>query len=265
MPFKFPYLLFIVLLLMGCEEVIDVNLDGAEQKVVVEAVITNLSGDARVAISSTNPVNDTATFNGLSGAEVRINGSNGRQYRFEERDKGIYLHERLAAIPGVTYTLTVNLEGKTYTATSTMPQWVRADSVFMTNDFLVNQTLKVANVAFKDDPSPGNAYLFEQYINKKKVDGFYIFNDDYTNGRPNIQKLFYFPGKYEDGISTGDSVLINFFNIEPQIYKYWFSVLRGSTGQSGQASPANPVSNMRGGALGYFSAQSRETFVIVAD
>lgn len=47
--------------------------------------------------------------------------------------------------------------------------------------------------------------------------------------------------------------------ISPEVYKYWYSLNAGATGGNNAASPANPVSNISGGALGYFSAQTAQT------
>jgi len=43
------------------------------------------------------------------------------------------------------------------------------------------------------------------------------------------------------------------------VYKYWYSLNDGATGTGQSASPANPVTNISGGALGYFSAQTVRT------
>ena len=53
-------------------------------------------------------------------------------------------------------------------------------------------------------------------------------------------------------------------NIDPVVYKYWFSLSQNATGETQSASPANPVSNIKGGALGYFSAHTISTKSIIA-
>jgi len=58
-------------------------------------------------------------------------------------------------------------------------------------------------------------------------------------------------------------VNIELHSIDPGVYKYWYSLDQGADGGS-SASPANPVSNISGGALGYFSAQAvREMKLVV--
>jgi len=45
-------------------------------------------------------------------------------------------------------------------------------------------------------------------------------------------------------------------NIDYPVYKYFFSLENSATGENQSATPANPVSNIKGGALGYFSVQT---------
>ena len=53
--------------------------------------------------------------------------------------------------------------------------------------------------------------------------------------------------------------------IDNAVYKYWFSLNQSATGTSQSASPANAVSNISGGALGYFSVHTVESKTVVAD
>ncbi|HYJ37819.1 MAG TPA: hypothetical protein VEV87_04350 [Chitinophagaceae bacterium] len=66
-------------------------------------------------------------------------------------------------------------------------------------------------------------------------------------------------------LETGDEVTIEMLTIDGVIFKYWNSLRSaGGDGSTSTASPANPVTNIEGGALGYFSAQTiRQKKVIV--
>ncbi|HKZ66576.1 MAG TPA: hypothetical protein VJ111_09490, partial [Chitinophagaceae bacterium] len=63
----------------------------------------------------------------------------------------------------------------------------------------------------------------------------------------------------DEDIKSGDTVKLDMLCIDPAVYKYWYSVNQSATGNSQSASPANPVSNISGGALGYFSAHTIQT------
>jgi hypothetical protein len=52
--------------------------------------------------------------------------------------------------------------------------------------------------------------------------------------------------------------------IDEAVYKYWYS-LHFNGGDGGNiATPANPVTNISGGALGYFSAQTVDRKTVIA-
>jgi len=52
--------------------------------------------------------------------------------------------------------------------------------------------------------------------------------------------------------------------IDKNVYEYWYSLDQSSTGSSQSAAPGNPVSNMQGGALGYFSANTLQSRSVVS-
>lgn len=161
-------------------------------------------------------------------------------------------------MPGKNYFLTVNVDGQTFTAGSSMPQKVLLDSIYITDEFLFTDTRKIVNAVYKDPAGRGNNYRFVQTVNGYKEKQIQILNDDYTDGNTVTSRLFFFSDEEDSGyINTGDIVDIDFLCIDAPIYKYWFSLFRSALGTSGQATPANPVSNMQGGALGYFSAHTR--------
>jgi hypothetical protein len=107
----------------------------------------------------------------------------------------------------------------------------------------------------------GNSYRFLQYINRKKDKGVYVINDDLTEGRNVTTTLF---TRENSVLKMGDTVAVEMHCIDPAMYKYWFSLSQSATGETETASPANPVTNLSGGTLGYFSAHTvRSKSIIV--
>ena len=130
--FKYLWvLLSFVLLLSSCEEVIELDLNTADQRFVIEAILTDQANGARIAISKTKSYASENEFNGISGAVVEITDELGRVTRItESTKKGIYTNATLKGVPTKIYQLKVVIEGKTFTANSTMPNVVRLDEVF---------------------------------------------------------------------------------------------------------------------------------------
>src|SRR5215216_7374429 len=71
-----PCILF-VLIFSSCEKVIDINLDDAEKKYVIEAIITDQPGTAKVLITQTKNFDEDNNFTGISDAIVAIKETGG--------------------------------------------------------------------------------------------------------------------------------------------------------------------------------------------
>lgn len=258
--------LFLLCNCMACEKVINVNLNDAEKKYVVEGVVTNRPGTCMVLLSQTKNFDENNDFAGVSGALVQITEEGGPTTLLTETAAGRYEAPALAGTSGKTYHLSVALNGQSFTATSTMPQPVKMDTIFVTDETIIKKTRKMVNVQFKDPPETGNNYRFIQYVNGVKEQNIFIRNDEYFNGNVVTNKLRY-PGDDDNKIESGDQVTVDMLCIDQAVYKYWYSLDRSATGGNrggGAATPANPVTNIQGGALGYFSAHTLQTKSIVA-
>ena len=269
------YISFILLLaasLSSCERVIDIDLHNAQAKFVIEGIVSNRPDTpARVLITTTKPFTEDNNFPGVSGATVTISDNGGAPVPLIEKTTGVYEAPLFGAI-GHTYDLKVTINGTLYTATSTMPQQIKMDSLYVTNESLFGDERKIANVDFKDPLGKGNAYRWIQYINERKEKTIFVRDDDLSDGRNVNRKLFYFndsddddPDKDARDIKTGDKLRIEMLCIDIYVYKYWYSLDASATGENQQATPANPVNNIKGGngVLGYFSAQTYESKEII--
>lgn len=255
---------FFLILLSSCTKVIDLNLNDAEKKYVIEGVITDQAGTSRVLISQTKDFDEDNGFVGVSGAIVTITESGGATTPLPETSTGVYEAPALRGAAGKSYTLSVTIGDQHFTGSSTIPGRVNLDTIFTTDELLFTDTRKIVNAVYKDPPGRGNNYRFIQYVNDIKEKQILIQNDEYTDSKVVNSKLFYFSDDDDDeGIQRGDEVRIEMLCIDANVYKYWFSLSRSATGGSGQATPSNPVSNLDGGALGYFSAQTYQSETMI--
>lgn len=250
----------------SCERVIDINLNSAAPKYVIEGVITNeTDAPATVKITQTKNFSEDNNFPPVKGAQVTISDNGGTPVVLAEQADGSYQTTAFYGQSGHTYVLNVTINGAVFTATSTMPQQVTMDSLYTSDENLFGDVLKIANVDFKDPAGKGNAYRWVQYVNGKKEKTIFVRDDDLTDGRQVNRKLFYFNDDDDDDsrdIKTGDNLTVNMFCIDMNVYKYWYSLDASATGENQQATPANPVTNIKGGALGYFSAHTFQTKTI---
>ena len=250
----------------SCQKVIDVDVKNAEKKYVIEAIVTDEAGLSKVLLTTTKNMSETNVFPGVSGAIVTVTDNTGSNTIFKETTTGYYLAPSFTGTAGKTYSLEVKVNGETFTAKSTMPQKINLDTLYISNEILFGETRKLVNLAYQDPPGKGQCYRYVQYINGKKSKPIFANNDDYSDGKYVETKLWYLVDEDEnpeEEIKSGDTVMLDMLCIDNVVYKYWYSVFQSATGNSQSASPANPVTNISGGALGYFSAHTKQTKSVV--
>lgn len=244
----------------SCEKVIDIDLNDVEKKYVIEGVLTDQEGSAVVQLSQTKNFSDDNQFVGVTGATVTVADNEGNTTTLQETAAGVYGSGSLTGESGKTYKLTVELGGTTFTASSIMPAKVNLDSLYITEDYFFGEVRKTVNVQYQDPPGLGQSYRFVEYVNGAKENRIFIRNDDYTDGNESTVKLLSPDDDDEDELKSGDLIKVDMLCVDAQVYKYWYSFITGGAeGGSNNASPANPVSNISGGALGYFSAHTLQT------
>lgn len=255
----------LVVLFSSCRKVINVDIAGVEKKYVIEAFVNDQQDSSRVLISTTKNISENNDYPGVGGASVTVTDDAGVVTTFIEDSAGYYSAPAFKGSVGRTYTLRVNINGTSFTAISSMPQKISMDTLFISDEILFGEARKIANTTYQDPPGKGQCYRYVQYINGKKTKTIFVNNDDYIDGKYVEAKLWYLADDDEDEekIERGDTVRLDMFCIDKAVYQYWFSLNQSATGNSQSASPANAVSNITGGALGYFSAHTAESKEIV--
>jgi hypothetical protein len=119
-------------------------------------------------------------------------------------------------------------------------------------------TKRYITIGYSDPPGIPNYYRWVQYVNGRQEKSIFTASDEFTDGLKIRGQLNYTNDTDDPNrdIKTGDSVRIDMLNLDSAVYQYWFSLRRNASGSGNTATPANPTSNISGGCLGYFSAQS---------
>ena len=260
-----------VFLFTSCEDVITLDLDNAEPRLVIESFITDQPGPYTVKITKSADFYDTNNFPLQSGAIVTISDNQGSpEDVLAEVSPGVYETTSIQGQRGVTYTLNVNLNSKTYTASSTMPTLLtpldsivyefEEESLFTDEGYYTTAYFKdpavVENYYRLNFFVNGEVYTFEEDTdNESEDDNFWLTRDKFTDG--NVQD-FEFPQK----LVTGDSVYIELHHLDRATFDYYRTIVDIKDG--GGVAPANPVSNFGDTVLGYFGAFSvTSNYVII--
>jgi hypothetical protein len=252
---KIASILAMGILLSSCEKEIELDLNSADPKYVIEA---ELPQNEVVTVNITKTVNfsDSNVFPKVKGAVVSITDNSGVSEQLIETADGQYKSQKIKGEEGKTYTLNISVEGKNFIANSTMPKAVLFTGVKANLSTFAPPGATAADnytifPQFIDPAELGNSYRFIQTRNGELDKSILVSNDNVGNGQPNARPIF--SQNFE--IKLGDEVTIEMRCIDKPVYDYFFSLnsIQGN-GPGGGTTPTNPVSNFTGGALGYFSA-----------
>lgn len=250
--------------LLSCNRVIEIDLRETEIKYVIEGIVTNEPGICKVYVTESKNFNEDNNFNKVSGAIVTVT-DNGVATTLFESQPGVYETAAITGIPGHTYQLTVTVNRQVFTAASTMPQPVLMDTLYVSKGPFGQ--FKFATVGYSDPSGVNNGYRFIQYVNGIKEPTIFWDNDEFTDGQMVIMQLDASADEKDDprNIKTGDRVMVEMLCLDDAVYRYW-NTLRtgGGDGDNNTAAPANPITNIKGGALGYFSAHTISRRTVVA-
>ncbi len=167
--------LLAVLLLMGCEKDIQIDVPADLTSTVCIEGLLYPGESPRIYISKSVPFFDkkvtpqqvfarSATVGITSDAETEVLFADSTFDKFRCRWVPFY-HGTTAAEFGKTYTLTVVFEGKTYTASTTIDQKKAViEDIIYTPEFTdLYGGHDGVNVRFRDASGPGNFYRFQMY------------------------------------------------------------------------------------------------------
>ena len=251
--------IFFVLLLMcslsACEKVIDVDLNSTDPKFVIEAAVTDQLERQTVKVTKSVNFDQENQYPAVIGAKVVLSDDAGLQETLLETADGVYqTKQALQGVPGRTYTLRVEAEGKIFTAVSKMPALVpfeelRADRL----NFAGSESIAMVPV-FNDPVGLGNYYWFVQTNNDTTLTNIFVLDDRLSDGIRMTRPLI----AQDLETAVGDTVELEMRSIDKTTYTYLYA-LDASSGDGPNAStPANPDNNFGNKCLGYFAAYTTQ-------
>jgi hypothetical protein len=235
--------LFLVLIFFGilssCEDVIDVELNTAPPRLIVEANISILENGTSVSIvklTTTAPFfNNSIPF--VSDATVLITDENGIEFPFSYLSDGNY-SSNLVPQPNINYTLKINYKEETYTATEKLYSVVPLEFVEQRNDGGFTGEDIELKVFFTDPVNENNFYFFEGL--SERGDVLDVSNDEFYNGNT----IF---GYYlVEDLVVDDEVQFNLYGVSEAYYNFMFILLQqtGSGGGPFETQPATVRGNV---------------------
>ncbi len=254
-----------LLSLASCEDVIEVDLDTAKPKLVVEASILwqkGTTGNEQKIKLSTSTDYYSATIPIVSGATVFITDDTNTYNFTETTGTGEYICTNFNCVIGKTYFLNITVNGETYTATEIFQPVPTIDSVEQDNEggFLGDEI--EVKFLFQDDGATDNFYLTQYNSDFNLLPEYNAINDEFFQGN----QMF---GLYtnEDMEST-DVLNFTLHGISERYYNY-LNFLLNIAGSDGGGPFNTPPATVRGNfinqtnpdnfAFGYFSLSEIDT------
>ena len=236
---------------ISCTKTITPALNTAPAQLIIQGAISDTAGPYYVSVLNSVGFYADNSYPGVSGASITITDSvSGLRDVLTETTTGTYItHSLVQGIYGHTYLLNVSLNGKTYTSSSTMPLPVALDSVNFDN--ATKNTIR-AEANYQDPKGVVNFYKYSLVINGVFDKRFQTFEDRLSDGRYIHDKV----DADTSEIKLNDLVQLSLVGIDKNVYTYLSEAENIAYSNDQLAAPATPVSNITGGCLGYFSAQT---------
>jgi hypothetical protein len=246
--------------LHACQEPINIDLKSCAPKLVIEGAVTTEKGPYQILLSRSTDYFNPGKTKPETGARVIISDNAGHSETLQEKEPGSYYTFNLQGMPGRAYNLLVETGGQSYTASTVMQDSVHIDSLCQHTqasvyDFPNNIPSHSLMCWFLDPPKQGNYYGFRIVKNHRMLRDLVrdpIMDDRLTNGR--IQNALL----TDVSFSEGDSIKIDLITLDKAGYDFYLTLQQtfNSGGSPFSTPPANPITNISNGALGYFGAYS---------
>jgi hypothetical protein len=259
---------FVIVLLSSCEKTIELDIDQTPQNVVIEGYVTDIADHNFVRLSKTNDFYAGGQTPRITDATVMVEDSDGNIFNFihysglNADSAGMYFPETpFAGVIGKTYKLTVVTGGVTYTAEDELLRLVPMDKL----EYRVNEEER-------EDPED-EGYFYEVLLfvqEPKDTKDYYLFkcfrNDTLKYANEND---IYFSddeliGENIEGVplpllyAQNDLAGVEVYSLTRAAFIYYRDLQKLLTNDGGLfgTPPANPRTNISGGALGFFQVSA---------
>ena len=249
-----------VLSLAAChEDVIHVDLDTTEPRLVIDASIDWVKGTSgkkqKIKITTTTGYYDDK-FPTVSGATVTVTNASNTVFNFiESPSTGEYFCTDFETVIGETYTLTILLDGETYTATETLIGTPGIEDKIEQNDKggMAGDEIEITYY-YQDNGAEYNYYLYSVIMRHVIFPQYSVENNEKNQG--SLTPVFY---SHED-LESGDELNLKLYGISKRYYNYMNKILLAS-GNDDRPFPTTPAAvrgnivnqtNSANFAYGYF-------------
>ena len=238
-----------IALLTSCEKELDFDYNPIDPLYVVEA---NISEDGAVAkLSQTLDVPDTLWNKDITNASVTITGEDGTSFVLHHDSAGIYSSKEARGIPGIKYTIHVDINGYVTESTSVMQEKFTVSDSYLYKIVMMSEDVFAVRVDVNDEGINEN-YYYTLVTRNGEPYKWLIIDNRGQYGKTEIDIACFIDSDMEDHeediLNDGDLIDIEVRKVDRKIYDYYWSRAIGMDTYS------NPRPDFTNNTLGYFSA-----------
>ena len=219
--------LLITLVFMSCEDVIDVDVQTGQTRLVIEASLDwekgTLGNNQIIKLSVSTPYFETEVIPAVIGASVKVkNIDSNEEFVFLDQNDGTYITSEFVPVMDNTYSLEVIYNNEIYTATQTMTSVSDINNITQSVEGGFDDELLELNIYFDDPENEENYYLVSYYEEGDLFPYFEDISDEFLNGNE-IHEFFEKEDDTDNGqvpFQTGDIVEISLYGISEGYYNY---------------------------------------------
>ncbi len=243
-----------LMMLASCEDVIDLELDNTDPRVVVEALADINTSSISINVTLTNDFYEQAAPNQVTDAEITLKNEAGDEVNIPVNSEGSYSLSPINLIEGEIYELEVIVDGISYTAETTAPFKVPLlgiDTILRPPFFQGGDPFIQSFYRWFDNENQDNFYRLRTFVNDTIVGPYAFYSDNQLDGelfvRPLMAPVFF-----------GDTARFQLISIDKSTYDYFIELQAVLNQGFGGTTPFNPKGNFDNNALGYFGISSYE-------
>jgi hypothetical protein len=237
----------------SCQDVIDIDLEEADKQYVIEGKVQEGVDSIMVRLSKTSSYFNADAPQTVNNGTVVVTLPDGTEVNLVEQGNGLYKATNITVVTNATYRLKVNVDNKSFTASTFIPTSLAIDSLDFEPSFTFGGAAEGFNVFVNFmDPVGKTWYKLNTVINgvpSNEPSDIMVFDDNLNDGNP--IRIPVFVRTFE----AGDVVDVELQVIDENTFNFYntLSTAVNSSGGPFEAAPANPVSNISGGALGVWA------------
>ena len=256
---KLIYIVTISFLILGCEDVIDVDIRSEEPRLILDALI-RVDESSPTTLLRVRALESSSFFDEPIPTQLTqitiLNLDTGGFEVLLETEEGSGVYEKLTGTQLLTsgeLLLQVEHKGKFYLARTSYRKTNDFNSIVQGDGNLFGEDETEVIVNFTDIPNEDNFYLLDFDFNE-----YIVTEDTFYRGQDFVFSFF-----YDDELNPGQEVTIGILGVDEDFYNYMDQLIVQSDDDFGPF--ATPVATVRGNFINVTDIDNIDSFDNVGD